>query len=62
MHDRQVRALGNARSVTARIFMREEQAQNHCQIGNLGLALDVMLEWIQKTGSAERETTPKGQN
>jgi pimeloyl-ACP methyl ester carboxylesterase len=46
MHDRQVRALGNARSVTARIFTREEQAQNHCQIGNLGLALNVMLDWI----------------
>jgi pimeloyl-ACP methyl ester carboxylesterase len=62
MHARQVQALQNARSVTARIFTREEQAQNHCQVGNIGLALDVMLEWIQKTESAEKETTSQGQN
>ena len=46
MHDMQVRALTNARSVTARVFTKEDQAQNHCQIGNIGLALDVMLAWI----------------
>ncbi|UCG43085.1 MAG: alpha/beta fold hydrolase [candidate division WOR-3 bacterium] len=46
MHDMQVKALTNARSVTSRIFTREEQAQNHCQIGNIGLALDVMRKWI----------------
>lgn len=46
MHNMQVRALTNARSVTARVFTKEEQAQNHCQIGNIGLALDVMLKWI----------------
>lgn len=51
MHDKQVRALSNARSVTARVFTREEHAQNHCQIGNIGLALRVMLEWIE--GRAE---------
>lgn len=48
MHYRQVNALKNARSVTARIFTREEQGQNHCQIGNMGLALDVMLKWIEE--------------
>lgn len=48
MHYKQVNALKNARSVTDRIFTREEQAQNHCQIGNIGLALDVMAEWIAK--------------
>ena len=46
MHDMQVQALTNARSVTGRVFTREEQAQNHCQIGNVGLALDVMVKWI----------------
>jgi len=46
MHDMQVKALSNARSVTARVFTSEEQAQNHCQIGNIGLALDVMVRWI----------------
>ncbi len=48
MHDMQVKALTNARSVTGRVFTREEQAQNHCQIGNVGLALDVMVKWIEE--------------
>ncbi len=48
MHDMQVKALVNAKSVTGRVFTREEQAQNHCQIGNIGLALDVMAEWLEK--------------
>ena len=48
MHDMQMKALTNARSVTGRVFTREEQAQNHCQIGNVGLALDVMVKWIEE--------------
>jgi hypothetical protein len=48
MHYLQVNALKNARSVAARIFTREEQGQNHCQIGNIGLALDVMMKWINE--------------
>ena len=48
MHDMQIKALTNARSVTGRVFTREEHAQNHCQIGNMGLALDVILDWIQQ--------------
>jgi len=48
MHDMQVKALTNARSVTSRVFTKEDQAQNHCQIGNLGLALNVMREWIEQ--------------
>jgi len=48
MHDMQVKALTNARSVTGRVFTREEQAHNHCQIGNVGLALDVMVKWIEE--------------
>lgn len=39
----QIQTLTNARSVTARVFTRAESAQNHCQIGNLGLALRVIL-------------------
>ncbi len=48
MHDRQVKALTNAKSITSRIFTKEEQAQNHCQIGNLGLALDVIAGWLKE--------------
>lgn len=47
MHYKQANALGNAKSVTGRIFTKKDQAQNHCQIGNIGLALDVMLKWIE---------------
>ncbi|NOR17054.1 alpha/beta fold hydrolase [candidate division WOR-3 bacterium] len=46
MHGMQVKALTSARSVTGRVFTKEENAQNHCQIGNIGLALDVMVKWI----------------
>jgi len=48
MHDKQVKALTNAKSVTSRVFTKEEHAQNHCQMGNLGLTLDVMREWIEQ--------------
>jgi hypothetical protein len=47
MHKRQVEALTNAKSVTDRIFTKEEHAQNHCQVGNIGLALDTMVDWIE---------------
>lgn len=47
MHKLQVKALTNAKSVTARVFTEEENAQNHCQVGNIGLALDTMLNWIE---------------
>lgn len=48
MHNLQIKALTNAKSVTERVFTKEENAQNHCQMGNLGLALDVMIKWIEK--------------
>ena len=48
MHYMQVKALKNARSVTDYIFTREEQGQNHCQVGNIGLALKVMSGWIKE--------------
>jgi len=53
LHNRQVAALANAKSVTDRIFTREEHAQNHCQIGNIGLALDVMVNWIDEKLSVD---------
>ncbi|MFC1871888.1 alpha/beta hydrolase family protein, partial [Chloroflexota bacterium] len=51
MHNMQVKALTSARSVTSRVFTKEEQAQNHCQMGNIGLALDVMTKWIEQKSS-----------
>ncbi|NJM07582.1 alpha/beta hydrolase [Candidatus Gracilibacteria bacterium] len=51
MHHLQVAALRNARSVTGRIFSAAEHAENHCQVGNIGLALDVMATWAERVGA-----------
>lgn len=46
MHALQMQALSNARSVTERIFTKADHAENHCQVGNIGLALSVMANWM----------------
>lgn len=43
----QLKLLTGARSVTGRLFTSKEQAQSHCQVGNLGLAALHMLGWIE---------------
>jgi hypothetical protein len=42
----QIKLLTNARSVTARLFTASESAQNHCQVGNYGLALRTIVNWL----------------
>lgn len=51
-------ALVNARSVTGRVFTRAEQAENHCQMGNLPLALDYLADWLD--GEAPTGLRPPG--
>jgi pimeloyl-ACP methyl ester carboxylesterase len=51
---RQARALTQVRSFTGRIFTRAESAHTHCQCGNLGLALRVMLDWIDERTASDR--------
>ena len=46
-HD-QMRMLKNTRSITARLFTRSESAQNHCQVGNYGLALSTIVNWLDE--------------
>jgi len=46
-HD-QIRMLKNARSITARLFTRSESAENHCQVGNYGLALRTIVNWLDE--------------
>ena len=46
--ERTKQGLVNAQSVTTRLFTREEHASNHCQVGNIPLAIDVILKWIQQ--------------
>ncbi len=43
----QLKLLTSARSVTGRIFTSKEQAQSHCQVGNLGLVAAHMVGWIE---------------
>ena len=52
----QASALKRVCSLTGRIFTRQEHAQNHCQIGNIGLALHVILHWLD--GLDQRTRTP----
>ena len=47
----QAQALTAARSVTTRMFTRAEQADQHCQMGNLELACDVLTTWLQAAGT-----------
>jgi pimeloyl-ACP methyl ester carboxylesterase len=54
----QLAALTGARSVTARLFTRDEQAQNHCQVGNLGLSLRVIIDWILERTASEQNAVP----
>ena len=43
----QIATLTHARSLTVHVFTPYEQAQNHVQVGNYGLALRTMIEWIE---------------
>jgi pimeloyl-ACP methyl ester carboxylesterase len=49
-YEDQLKALTNAKSVTGRIFTKEENADHHCQVGNLGLVLDTIYNWIEGKG------------
>jgi len=54
LHQEQLRRLTSAKSVTDRVFTQTDHAHNHCQIGNLGLALQVMSDWIDNKTRADR--------
>ena len=48
----QAQALVTARSVTTRMFTRADQADQHCQMGNLELACEVLTAWLQTKGTS----------
>ena len=50
----QIATLTHVRSLTARLFTRAEQAQNHVQVGNMGLAFRIMIDWMAGLGAIER--------
>jgi pimeloyl-ACP methyl ester carboxylesterase len=45
-YPRYIKALKNAKSVKGRVFTKEEHAEHHNQLGNLKLAMDVILDWV----------------
>jgi hypothetical protein len=49
----QIATLTQVRSLTERLFTRAEQAQNHVQVGNFGLAFRVVLDWMASLGTIE---------
>lgn len=44
----QIDWLTHARSMTARRFTNAECASSHCQLGNVGLALTTILDWLDQ--------------
>lgn len=51
----QINTLTAARSVTARVFTRDEQAQNHVQAGNIALSVQVILDWLDSIGKRDSQ-------
>ena len=49
----QIATLTQVRSLTARLFTHAEQAQNHVQVGNFGLAFRVILDWMASLRTIE---------
>ena len=47
MHQMQVDALINAKSITDKVYTKETTGEHHCQVGNIKMSLDDMLEWIE---------------
>ncbi len=50
---RQAQNLPHVRSMSGRIFSAREHAENHCQIGNVGLALRCIVSWLDLQVDAE---------
>jgi len=53
----QIATLTHVRSLTARLFTSFEQAQNHCQVGNIGLAVRVIINWLDSLQDRGKEAS-----
>jgi len=49
---RQEANLTQARSITTRTFTADEQASNHCQVGNIGAAVRVVEGWLNQLNTS----------
>ncbi len=54
MIGQEINMLKNVKSLTFRLFTEKEDAQNHCNVGNGQLAIDVICDWIEQTDRKER--------
>lgn len=48
-YKKEIDALRNVRSLTFRLFTEWVNAENHCNVGNIRLALDTILAWLAQT-------------
>ncbi len=48
LYKQELDALPNVRSLTFRLFTRQENAENHCNCGNPKLCFDSMISWIEQ--------------
>lgn len=48
IHREQEDEMPNAKSVKVRILTDADEASDHCNFGNIKLAMDVMLEWLSE--------------
>jgi pimeloyl-ACP methyl ester carboxylesterase len=51
----QGRMLTNVHSLTSRLFTHKETAHNHCQLGNIGLSVEVIVNWAEQMMDSIRE-------
>lgn len=48
MHAKQLKLFTNVKTLKDRVYYRNEHANNHCQIGNIKLMLDDIIDWIKE--------------
>jgi pimeloyl-ACP methyl ester carboxylesterase len=52
---RQMAALTGARSVSGHVLTRADHAQDHCHVGNVGLSLDLITDWLDQMTRLDAE-------
>jgi pimeloyl-ACP methyl ester carboxylesterase len=52
----QQKMLTDVRSLTARLFTAKETAQNHCQLGNIGLSVEVIVDWVEQVSGLQNQS------
>jgi len=58
LYHKQWKALIHAKSITGRIFAKADQCPYHIGIGNIGLTIDVMVEWLDEKTGEQRKASP----